>query len=407
VRDVADVPKLRFSEFEGTWEEKRLGDAIGSIDSGWSPLCMERQATADEWGVLATTSTTWDGYSDKFNKALPTSLEPKAAMEVRAGDILVTRAGPFERVGVIAHVDATRSKLMLSDKLIRIRSRTENDSRFISKLLGRDRYQRFLAGRKSGLAEAQVNITQDILQKGPVILPTLSEQQKIADFLGAVDERIKLLQRRRDAVQRYKQGMMQRIFAQSIRFKRNDGTAFPEWEKRRLREAGKINPTSDPIPAIFQYIDLESVNSGALGRTSTIAACDAPDRAQRVVKIGDILFQTVRPYQQNNLFFTHGADFVASTGYAQIRSEENSKFLYHTVQSPAFVREVVRRCTGTSYPAINSSDLGDIRIGYPHSDEQQKIADFLSALDGKIAAVAAQVDQMQAFKKGLLQQMFV
>jgi type I restriction enzyme, S subunit len=393
------TPMMRFPDFQGQLPEHQLGD-IATFRKGKgvskADIVENGQTPCVRYGELYTT------YGQVIDEPVSKTNLPDAELLLsQANDVVIPASGETP-LDIATAACVLRDGIALGGDLNIIRG-TANGL-FLAYYLS-NKKKRAIA--RLGQGNSVVHLYGSHLAGLKLRIPSAPEQQKIADFLVNVDERIKLLQQRRDAVQRYKQGMMQRIFSQSIRFKRDDGMAFPDWEKRRLREAGKINPTSDPIPAIFQYIDLESVNSGALGRTSTIAACDAPDRAQRVVKIGDILFQTVRPYQQNNLFFTHGEDFVASTGYAQIRSEENSKFLYHTVQSPAFVREVVRRCTGTSYPAINSSDLGDIRIGYPHSDEQQKIADFLSALDGKITAVAAQVDQMQAFKKGLLQQMFV
>ena len=121
-----------------------------------------------------------------------------------------------------------------------------------------------------------------------------------------------------------------------------------------------------------------------------------------------LLYQTVRPYQRNNLFFNLDGDYIASTGYAQLRAKENQQFLYQLIYSDSFVDKVISRCTGTSYPAINSSDLADVSIFFPTSiKEQEKIADFLTAVDQKIEAVARQVDRTEHFKKGLLQKMFV
>jgi type I restriction enzyme S subunit len=134
---------------------------------------------------------------------------------------------------------------------------------------------------------------------------------------------------------------------------------------------------------------------------------NAPSRAQRLIKRGDVLFQLVRPYQQNNLFFVDEGEYVASTGYAMIRTANNPKFLYQYIHTQAFLNEVLIRCTGTSYPAITSNELSDISIKWPNHREQKKIADFLSSIDNKINKVSTQLQKTKAFKKGLLQQMFV
>ncbi len=136
---------------------------------------------------------------------------------------------------------------------------------------------------------------------------------------------------------------------------------------------------------------------------------EAPSRAQRVLKNDDILFQTVRPYQKNNLFFNmvDKENYVASTGYAQIRTKENPKFLYHSLHTEGFVNDVLARCTGTSYPAINSKDLENIKIKFPSISEQSKIANLLSSIDKKLETINEKLEINKKFKKGLLQHMFV
>ena len=109
----------------------------------------------------------------------------------------------------------------------------------------------------------------------------------------------------------------------------------------------------------------------------------------------------------NNLYFKEKGDYIASTGYAQLRTKESSMFLYQFLHTNQFVNNVLERCTGTSYPAINSNDLSKIRINIPSLKEQQKIATYLSAIDKKITTIQTQIDKTQAFKKGLLQGMFV
>lgn len=156
-----------------------------------------------------------------------------------------------------------------------------------------------------------------------------------------------------------------------------------DWEEKYLKDACIINPKTE-IPEIFNYIDLESVNSGILTDTQKINKKDAPSRAQRKLDKQDILFATVRPYQQNNYYFNLDGTYVASTGYAQIKANENSQYLYYFLHTKQFLKEVMKRCTGTSFPAINSNDLKTIKIKIPSNKEQEKIASLLSYLDQKI-----------------------
>lgn len=135
---------------------------------------------------------------------------------------------------------------------------------------------------------------------------------------------------------------------------------------------------------------------------------DAPSRAQRLLKENDILFQLVRPYQKNNLYFSEKGKYhyVASTGYAQIRSKIYSKFLYQLLHTEKFLKEVLRRCTGTSYPAINSNDLKSIKVNIPNSKVQKLIGDFLFLIDRKIDLLEKKLCLYQKFTEGLKVELF-
>lgn len=179
------------------------------------------------------------------------------------------------------------------------------------------------------------------------------------------------------------------------------------WYKNELVSFTQVNPSSQSLPEKFIYIDLESVGEGRLLKKEMISKSNSPSRAQRVLQKDDILFQTVRPYQMNNYHFHFNqGDYVASTGYAQLRTENSSGFLYQHLHTYNFVKKVLLRCTGTSYPAINSSDLKKIKILYPSLPEQQKIASFLSTVDKKINLLESKIEHLEQYKKGVVQKIF-
>jgi len=150
-------------------------------------------------------------------------------------------------------------------------------------------------------------------------------------------------------------------------YKQTEIGVIPEdWEIYPLQKISEINPCSDcKMLQEFFYIDLESVVGGILVNKKLINKADAPSRAQRYFKRNDILYQTVRPYQQNNLFVDFDSkQYIASTGYAIIRSLKNksvSKYLYHYLHTDDFLSVVLDNCTGTSYPAINPATLSNIK----------------------------------------------
>ena len=157
------------------------------------------------------------------------------------------------------------------------------------------------------------------------------------------------------------------------------------WEQRKLGDVAIVNP-KDEVPSIFEYVDLESVIGTKMVSHRTETKNTAPSRAQRVARLGDLFYQTVRPYQKNNyLFEKAGKNYVFSTGYAQLRPLIDGYFLLSIVQSARFVKIVLDNCTGTSYPAINANDLANIEISYSYNiDECRKIGKFFRNLDNLI-----------------------
>ena len=180
-----------------------------------------------------------------------------------------------------------------------------------------------------------------------------------------------------------------------------------EWEMVSLQDIATINPKSDPLQNTFIYIDLEAVEKGELRKIQEIMREEAPSRAQRVIDNNDILFQCVRPYQKNNyihrILNTSNQQWVASTGYAQIRTTELPNYIYHLLNTDEFNRKVMVRCTGSSYPAINSEDLATIHLYYtPDKKEQLKISRLLDLLDKRIATQNKIIEKYESLIQAII-----
>lgn len=179
-----------------------------------------------------------------------------------------------------------------------------------------------------------------------------------------------------------------------------------EWKKASLQDIATVNPKSVSLQDSFVYIDLEAVEKGELKKIQEIIRKDAPSRAQRVIYKNDILFQCVRPYQRNNYIHKiqdkSNKQWVASTGYAQIRTTETQNYIYHLLNTDGFNRKVMVRCTGSSYPAINSEDLATIRF-YLATDtsEQLKISRLFDLLDERIATQNKIIEDLKKLKSAI------
>ena len=165
-----------------------------------------------------------------------------------------------------------------------------------------------------------------------------------------------------------------------------------------------VNPKCGKVPNSFYYIDLECVNAGEIKDLRIEMAETAPSRAQRLLTLYDILFQTVRPYQKNNYHFKVENDLptVASTGYVVFRTEQSSEYLYELIHTERFLSDIMKRCTGTSFPAVSSSDIEDIAIWIPGFQEQKKIGDFLTLVDTKIAKQRLLIEHLKKYKRGVV-----
>lgn len=184
-----------------------------------------------------------------------------------------------------------------------------------------------------------------------------------------------------------------------------------EWERCKLGKIAEFNPKAE-LPEIFEYVDLESVVGTEMIAHREERKVTAPSRAQRLARQGDLFYQTVRPYQKNNYLFemTYN-NYVFSTGYAQMRPYGDGYFLISLVQKNEFVKSVLKKCTGTSYPAINSNDLSDMEVFIPVGDaignnEQVQIGSFFKNVDNLIALHQRKYDKLVIVKKSMLEKMF-
>ncbi|SHM90276.1 restriction endonuclease subunit S [Flavobacterium xinjiangense] len=393
---VKNTPTLRFPEFKDKWKEHKLKNLVRTIDSGWSPQCEEYPSNIDEWGVLKTTSVVWEGFNENENKRLPDKLEPRFNIEVKPNDILITRAGPTSRVGVTVHVDKVRSKLMLSDKIIRLRTCENNSSKFIAISLSNSKAQKELNSKSSGLAVSQTNISQNILLNIAFNCPSFPEQTKIATFLSAVDEKLQALKQKKSLLEQYKKGVMQKIFSQELRFKDDNGNAFADWEEKKLGECLDYLQPTKYLVSSTEYDNSFATPVLTAGKTFILGYTNETNG----------IFE-------NNLPVIIFDDFTTATQFVDFPFKAKSsamkilvacegidiKFIYEAMQIMNY------EIGGHERHWI--SKFAPIDILIPCLEEQTKIATFLSTIDEKINHCQAQITNTEVWKRGLLQGMFV
>ncbi|HGO5855169.1 TPA: restriction endonuclease subunit S [Mannheimia haemolytica] len=391
-----NVPEIRFAGFTDDWEQRKLGDILSESRIYGSNGKNANKLTVKLWG--------------KGVVAKDDLLQGSEATQY-----FIRKAGQF----IYGKLDFLNQAFgIIPDKLDGYESTldapafdidTNVNSNFLLEYISRENFYLHYGNLANGSRKAKRVHTNVVLDM-PFIAPSFEEQTAIGNFFKQLDETIDLHQREYEKYKNLKISYLEKMFP-----KENEQfpeLRFPEftdaWEQRKLGEIGIFNPHSE-IPDIFEYVDLEAVIGTELLFHRTENKYTAPSRARRRAKKGDLFYQAVRPYQKNNyLFDLDNENYVFSTGYIQIRPAIDSYFLLSKVQEDNFVNIVLEHCTGTSYPAINSTDLANIEIKIPKSaEEQTAIGNFFKQLDETIDLHQREVEKYKQIKQSYLEKMFI
>ena len=273
----------------------------------------------------------------------------------------------------------------------------------------------YAISRMTGTSGRQ-RVPTSVFDDYEVRIPPVTEQNKIAAILSSVDDSIEKTQAVIDQVQVIKGGVMRELLSRGLPgqhalFKKTEIGVVPSgWSIASLRSLSQINPEqlasgTDP-DYLLEYLDIASIERpGLIGDSKKFRFADAPSRARRIVRRGDILVSTVRPYLRNFACVREANDnLVASTGYAVVRPGYgvDGRFLYQHTLSVGFVEYLKTRMTGSNYPAVTARDVGSYRLSLPPLAEQCKIAAVLSSMDDAIEKLCQSSDRMQIVKRGLL-----
>ena len=260
-------------------------------------------------------------------------------------------------------------------------------------------FRSFAISQMTGTSGRQ-RVPASVFDDFEVELPPLPEQRKIAAILSSVDNAIEKTQAVIDQARIVKRGLLQ-VLLEGER---------DTWRASTLGSLAQVNPEqlgsrTDP-DYLLEYLDISAIEQpGVIGDTRTLRFEDAPSRARRVVREGDILVSTVRPYLRNFARVRQALDnLVVSTGYAVVRPGDgvDGRFLYQQILSSGFVEYLKPRMSGSNYPAVTAHDVRAYPLFLPPLPEQRKIAAILSGMDDAIEKTRAVIDQALIVKRGLM-----
>ena len=281
------------------------------------------------------------------------------------------------------------------------------DPTFLGYLLNQDDARRQL--NRLGQGHSVVHIYSSGLGTLKIPIPPLPEQRAIARILSTWDKAIQTLQKLIEKKEERKKGLMQVLLSGEVRLEAFSG----EWRVNRLEQISQIDAESlssqTPKGFRFKYVSLSNAEKGnIIGELAELTFQEAPSRARRRVKTGDILMSTVRPNLQGFVHLENEVDdLVASTGFAVITPNEDisGRFIFHYLFGRNLSAQLHGLLVGSNYPAINSKDVRKLKIKLPSFKEQQKIASVLSAADQEIERLKDQLTKLDEQKKGLMQKL--
>ncbi|ODN54333.1 hypothetical protein A9Z54_05555 [Acinetobacter sp. 51m] len=389
------VPKLRFKEFDGRWKNTSF-QSLFTFKNGINASKEQYGSGTKFINVLDIINNpngiTYDsiiGSVQVFQKDIDKNL-------VNYGDVVFQRSSETrEEVGQ-SNVYLSKEPVVFGGFVIRGSARVSYDPLFMNGLLKTDKVRDQITQLSGG--STRFNIGQDSLNKVSVFLPLKEEQTKIASFLSAVDEKISQLTQKHQLLSQYKQGMMQKLFSQQIRFKADDGSEFGEWENSYIGNECKIttgnkdtqNKVDDGLyPFFVRSQTVEKINSYSMDCEAILTSGDG-------VGVG------------KNYHYMNGKFDFHQRVYCLYEFSERliGRYLY-IYFSNYFYDRVKRLSAKNSVDSVRMDMISKMEIKLPCLEEQTKIANFLSAIDQKIEVVAQQIEQAKTWKKGLLQQMFV
>jgi type I restriction enzyme S subunit len=397
------VPQLRFSEFEEQWIMEEFRKIANKRKKRFNPKesdknfpCIELECLSQETGILLKK------FDSKYQKSIKNIFSKE--------DILFGKLRPYLRKFLKPDFDGVCS----SEIWVLNGKKVIND--YLYFLIQTDRFN-YQVNQTSGSKMPRAD--WDYISQIKFNYPQSKEQQKIANFLTAIDNRIHTLEKKKTLLEQYKKGVMQKIFKQELRFKddtstslsASDGKAFPEWEEKKLGDFLSLPKKETP-----EFIDIAKILTVKLNLKGVFL-----NNRTDGLKIGATKYIIRKKgqfiYGKQNLF--NGAfaiipdkfdGFVSSGDVPSLDIDSNqldSKFLYFFLARTSFYKKLENIASGSGSKRIHEKTLFKVEIGLPSLKEQTKIANFLSTVDKNIALVSKKIEHTKTYKKGLMQQMFV
>lgn len=382
---MSNVPKLRFKEFSGEWEEKPLSQVAGM-----------------KAGKFVKASDISNNQEDKMYPCY-------GGNGVRGYVKSHTHNGTYPLIGrqgaLCGNIQLASGKFHATEHAVVVTPTDKNDIWWLYYELDRLNLNRFATG------QAQPGLSVEVIQQVKTNVPLKQEQEKIASFLTSVDTKIVQVTKKETLLSSYKKGVMQKIFNQEIRFKADDGSEFCDWEETKLGEYLKLKSKKNKDNLVDLVLSVSN-KKGFITQDEQFDGYEVASKdtsGYKIVEKGDYAYNPSRINVGSIARLKNYDTGIVSPMYVvfSLTNKMSPIFFDSLYQIHRFKHLIKIGCSGSVRDSLAFDDMADFNITVPCLEEQTKIANFLSSIDSKIEQVQKQLNSTKEFKKALLQQMFV
>jgi type I restriction enzyme S subunit len=401
---LKNIPSLRFPEFEGEWENTKLGNvAKFSKGKGISKSEISENGINEciRYGELYTRYG--EVINDVYSK---TNFNIDLSVVSEANDVIIPASGETQ-IDIATASCVLKSGVILGGDLNIIK--TNKNGVFLSYYLNNKR-KLDIANLAQGISVVHLYSSQLALLN--LNFPSLKEQTKIASFLSEVDYKLQTLKQKKNLLEQYKKGVMQKIFSQELRFKDDNGNEYPDWEVKKLEEVIQIQGGYAFKSNLFNQGQTKVIRIGNIEPNIFLESFDGVYSKETpglkyIAKKGDFLMAlSGATFGKVGKIKDDGIGYI-NQRVALFKTKENLEYYYQLVQTDNFRNYINSIPTASAQPNISNGDILNFESLIPCIEEQTKIANFLSAIEDKINHCQSQIEKIEVWKKGLLQQMFV
>lgn len=327
------------------------------------------------------------------------------------GDIVMAREAPVGNAAIVPH--GLQACLGQRTLLIRPDSSKVEPS-YLNYLLNGPQVQDIIHAKTNGVTVPHLNM-KDVRELPIPNLPPLNAQRRIGGILSTYDELIENNRRRiriLEAIARtlYREWFVDFRFPGHGKFKLVPSALgkIPEgWVVRKLADVVEVNRAqikANSAPDELQYIDISSVSPGQIDTITTYAFADAPGRARRIVRHGDVLWSCVRPNRRSHALVTHPEPgTIASTGFAVLTAKDVPfTFLYEATTTDDFVAYLTNNATGAAYPAVGAATFEKADLLIPSALLLKKFGEATIPMAEQIHFLQRQIQSLRRTRDLLL-----